>query len=200
MERNPSIRKVEDAQALKALAHPLRMDLLEAVTFNGSLTATEVAEIVGESPANCSWHLRQLAKYGFIEEVPGAHGRQRPWRRTGSGMQWDDTAEDPEVEEASRALTEVFVNREVGRIQQAMRRPQPAGWKESVIATQAITWLTADELDAVAQELTEILMRYRGRVDDPSERPASSRPVRLLALGAPDDQLQPSRPPGGPHA
>jgi len=200
MERDPSIRKIEDAQALKALAHPLRMDLLEAVTFNGALTATEVAEIVGESPANCSWHLRQLAKYGYLEEVPGARGRQRPWRRTSSGMQWDDTAEDPEVEEASRALTDVFVNREVGRIQEAMHRPQPAGWEEHAIAIQSITWLTADELDVLTDELTGVLMRHRGRIENPDERPASSRPVRLLALGAPDDRLQPSRPPGDPHA
>ncbi len=200
MKRDPSIRKIDDARTLKALAHPLRMDLLEAVTFNGPLTATEASEIVGESPANCSWHLRQLAKYGFLEEVPEARGRQRPWRRTSTGMQWDDAADDPEVEEASRALTDVFVNREVRLIQQAMRRPQPPGWVEPVIATQSISWLTAEEFEAVTADLTELLMRYRGRALDPSQRPPGSRPIRLLALGSPDDGLRPNHTTGDDHA
>ena len=200
MERDPSIRKIEDTQTLKALAHPLRMDLLEAVTFSGPLTATEASEIVGESPANCSWHLRQLAKCGFLEEVPDAKGRQRPWRRIAGGMQWDDDADDPEVEDASRALTEVFVNREVRLIQQAMRRSHPPGWAESLIATQSITWLTADEFEALSADLTEVLMRYRSRAFDPSQRPPDSRPIRLLALGAPDDGLQSSARTGEHHA
>lgn len=200
MERDPSIRKIEDTQTLKALAHPLRMDLLEAVTVNGPLTATEASEIVGESPANCSWHLRQLAKCGLLEEVPEVRGRQRPWRRTSSGMQWDDVADDPEVEEASRALTDVFVNREIQLIQHAMRRTQPPDWEESVLATQTITWLTAEEFEALSADLTEVLMRHRERAVDASQRPAHSRPVRLLALGAPDDRLQPTHPIGDHHA
>ena len=79
MERTPSKKVIKSVGELKALSHPLRLDLLEAVTIHRQLTATQAAEIVGESPANCSWHLRQLAKYGFLEEVPGTTGRQRPW-------------------------------------------------------------------------------------------------------------------------
>ena len=74
------MRKLRDAEELRVLAHPVRMRLLQALYERGSATATELAEMIGESPANCSWHLRQLAKYGFVEETGGGTGRNRPWR------------------------------------------------------------------------------------------------------------------------
>lgn len=190
MERDPSKRILSSVGELKALAHPLRMDLLEAVTVHRQLTATQAADIVGESPANCSWHLRQLAKYGYLEEVPGTTGRQRPWRRTSAGMQWLDTDPDPEVEAASRALTEVFIDREVERIKRARLRPQTGDWSDSAIATQSLAWLTAQELAALSEAITELVVSYSGRVSDPAQRPPGARPVRLLALAARDDSLQ----------
>src|SRR4030088_3589210 len=69
-----------DPRALRALAHPLRLRLLELLVLRGPMTATEAADLLGESPANCSFHLRTLAKYGYVEEAGGGRGRQRPWR------------------------------------------------------------------------------------------------------------------------
>ena len=74
-------REITDPKAMRALAHPLRLTLLEQLGRAGTLTATQAAEIVGESPANCSFHLRTLAKYGFVEEAATGQGRERPWRR-----------------------------------------------------------------------------------------------------------------------
>ena len=51
----------------------------------GAMTATELGERIGETPTTCSFHLRQLAKYGFVEEAGGGQGRSRPWRMTGIG-------------------------------------------------------------------------------------------------------------------
>ena len=62
---------------MRALAHPLRIELIEQLTFRGPLTATQCAALVGESPSSCSFHLRMLAKYGFVEEAAGGTGRQR---------------------------------------------------------------------------------------------------------------------------
>src|ERR1700683_4333725 len=67
-------------KAIRALAHPVRWALLEALGQAGTLTATQASEMLGESPANCAFHLRTLAKYGFIEEAGGGRGRERPWR------------------------------------------------------------------------------------------------------------------------
>lgn len=65
---------------MRALAHPTRLQIRELLDECGPLTATELAHRTGQSPANCSFHLRTLAKYGFIEEASGGRGRTRPWR------------------------------------------------------------------------------------------------------------------------
>src|SRR5918999_5562037 len=74
------VEPLEDPKALRALAHPVRLRVRELLREEGPMTATEVAERIGESPANCSFHLRTLAKYGFIEEAERGKGRNRPWR------------------------------------------------------------------------------------------------------------------------
>lgn len=71
---------MNDLLALRALTHPVRQRLLRALSRAGRATATQLAGQIGESPANCSWHLRQLARYGFVTEAGGGAGRQRPWR------------------------------------------------------------------------------------------------------------------------
>jgi hypothetical protein len=137
--------------------------------------------------------LRQLAKYGFIEEVPGATGRERPWRRAAAGLSWESSGE-PAFADASRTLTEIFIEREQRVLKEARLRSQPPGWEDSVMATNAITWLTAEELDRLAEEVMALFTRYRGRFEDPAKRPEGSRPVRLLALATPDDSLRPNEP------
>ncbi len=189
MTEHPGIPTVEDSRALRALAHPVRLDLLEALSVHGPLTATAAAELVGESPANCSWHLRQLAKYGFIEEAPGGQGRQRPWRRTSQGLSWSATDGDPATAAAARALTDVFVDREFRLVKGAMSVTQPTGWEEGVVAIQTLGWLTADEVRELDAALFAVMTRVRERVADPSRRPPGSRPVRMLALAVPDDRL-----------
>ena len=104
-ERTP---EVTDPKAMRALAHPVRIALLEALTVHGQLTATEAGEIVGESPANTSFHLRQLAKYGFVEEAEGGTGRRRPWKRKHLGMSFSEVHEDPETAAAARELSRAW--------------------------------------------------------------------------------------------
>src|SRR3954463_3917488 len=86
------LREVTDPMAMRALAHPVRLALIEALADAGTLTATEAGERVGESPANASFHLRQLAKYGFVEDA-GAQGRRRPWKLKQLGMRFTDVHE-----------------------------------------------------------------------------------------------------------
>src|SRR5690242_3347027 len=114
------IRDVRDPRVLRAVAHPLRLRLLEVIALRGPVTATELAEEVGESPANCSWHLRQLARYGFIVEAGGGHGRQRPWRLVPEGHRWGEGTETPELARAGDAAAEVIFDAEY----QALRRWQ----------------------------------------------------------------------------
>ena len=102
--RNEQPRQLTDPRVVRALAHPVRLALLEALVREGPLTATEAAELLSDSPGNMSWHLQTLAKYGYVEEAEGGVGRRRPWRRVAIGTMYDETAGDPELAMAAAAL------------------------------------------------------------------------------------------------
>ena len=89
----------------------MRWALLEALSQAGTLTATQASEMLGESPANCAFHLRTLAKYGFVEEAGGGRGRERPWRQTYDGMTWRTRQADPQASLAAEALDQVWMDR-----------------------------------------------------------------------------------------
>src|SRR3954465_10618303 len=112
-------REVSDPMAMRALAHPVRLALIEALADAGTLTATEAGERVGESPANTSFHLRQLAKYGFVEEAEGGTGRRRPGRLKHPAPRLSSVHDDPEAAGAARALTRVMRHRYMERAEQA---------------------------------------------------------------------------------
>jgi len=177
-------RRVDDAAALKALAHPLRISLLELLVLDGPMTASQAGEALGQTPANCSWHLRKLAEHGFVEEVPGVSGRSRPWRAVAEGLSWEDAAEsgDPETSAAGQALTDVFMGREVDRLRaaRAASAAEPDEWREVTSVHQAQTWLTADEARELSSALLDLFMSYADRVTDRALRPDGSRLVSLV--------------------
>src|SRR5688572_22451978 len=96
--------QLTDPRALRAYAHPIRMTLLGLLRLEGPKTATEAAAATGESVASCSFHLRQLAKYGLVEEVEGVRGRSKPWRATATYTSWQSDSDDPAVAAAATAL------------------------------------------------------------------------------------------------
>jgi DNA-binding transcriptional ArsR family regulator len=80
-----------DARSLRGLAHPLRMQLLDALRFGGPATASQLADKLGESSGATSYHLRQLATYGFVVDAPErGKGRERWWKAAHDGMRFDD--------------------------------------------------------------------------------------------------------------
>src|ERR1700678_370206 len=104
-----------DPLAMRALAHPVRVALIELLAVLDTVTATQASELVGESPANCAFHLRTLAKYGFVEEAGGGRGRERPWRQTYDGMSWRTRQENAEASHAGEALDQVWMDRVLAR-------------------------------------------------------------------------------------
>lgn len=182
------VREVSDAQTLRALTHPTRVALIEALVLHGAMTATEAAEHVGESPSSCSFHLRQLARYGFVDEAGGGRGRQRPWQITSYGMSWSSVHDDPETELAADALVRLISGRQRERHETWLRtrRHYPKRWREAAMDSENILWMTADELQALSKKLTdELLGLYRERLTDPSQRPEGALPVEVLLLGYP---------------
>jgi predicted ArsR family transcriptional regulator len=172
---------------MRALAHPVRIALLEALAREGPLTATEAAELVDESPANCSFHLRTLAKYGFVEEADGGTGRNRPWRRVSIGNNFSIVQADAETVVAARALEAVFLDRSFERLRRwsATMGGYPTEWQEAAFTSDVLTYLTADELDQLGRRLWEVVKPYRDRSIDRAERPADAMPVSIAFFGHP---------------
>lgn len=186
-------REVRDVNALRALAHPLRLRLIELLGVHGPATATELAERVGHSPANCSWHLRQLAAGGFIEEAEGGTGRQRVWKFVPTGHTYGYSDDDPDLTEAATIASAIQLEHEVGEFRQwrAAKDSEPAEWRDAAFVSQSIVWLTAAELDDLNDEIKKVYLRHIQRHFEAETRPADSRPVRLVAWGVPAKNLEP---------
>ena len=182
----PRQRRLHDPRELQALAHPLRMAIVELLVISGPLTATELAERLDETPANCSWHLRKLAQFGFVEEAEGGTGRQRPWQVPVLGYQWDEAADTaPAERRAARALSELNTARMVDRMHEAGDRvpEESEEWRKAQSSGQALVWVTPAELHELNEELTAVLTRHLDRFADPSRRPAGARLCELVAWG-----------------
>ncbi|WP_310963859.1 helix-turn-helix domain-containing protein [Nocardioides terrisoli] len=180
-------RTLTDPRALRALAHPVRIAIIEQLTVHGALTASQVSERIEESPANCSWHLRKLAEHGFVEEAHGGTGRQRPWQVSHLGVSWNDFDGPAELAVAGEALSQVLVAREVDRLYDARRRlrDDAADWQQSADVTQSAAWLTAAELRELNDAVRTLLMEKTDRFEDASKRPAGSRLCALVSWGVP---------------
>jgi DNA-binding transcriptional ArsR family regulator len=187
--RPPESREFTDARAFRALAHPVRVALIEALA-EGPQTATEAGERTGETPTTCSFHLRQLAKYGFVEETGGGRGRARPWRLTSFGMSFAPASGDAAAVAASDTALRMFRQRQLARYEawRATRGAYPAGWRDGAADAQYTFHLTADELRQMNAEVHEVLVRWwrlEGRAQDPSRRPPGSAPVEALWFNYP---------------
>jgi DNA-binding transcriptional ArsR family regulator len=185
-EQRPELRKLTDAQTLRALAHPVRIALYEELAYGGAMTATELGKRIGETPTTCSFHLRQLAKYGFVEEAGGGKGRARPWRLTSLG--WNiPAAHDPETRIAGDAVLRLSRERAFTRYQrwQETKAAHPHEWQEAANDSDYVTYVTAEELKQVNQELHAVLGRFWDRLADPAKRPQGALAVETLLLSYP---------------
>ena len=177
---------ITDTRAMRALAHPLRVALLEAIGRDGEITATRAAELLGESPGNMSWHLQTLAKYGFVEETGKGRGRSRPWRATSETRAFETGFNDPETAAAGEALERTFLERTFNQMREwwSQRLTYPEKWRRAAFVTDSIRYLTDAELTAIMNEFSAIYDRYLER-QDPDKRPPGALPVRLHAHAHP---------------
>jgi hypothetical protein len=172
---------------MRALAHPLRLTLFELVMREGTLTSTAASELTGESTGSCSFHLRQLAKYGFIEEAPGGKGRERPWRVAGISLDWSNVQEDAVTAAAAAALSELMLERRLRDLFAYLRSRanESAEWREAALSMGNLLYLRPDELRRLNQRIIELIVPYGERTRDPSKRPTEARAVQLFAYGFP---------------
>lgn len=175
---------------MRALAHPLRMRILELLAQAPS-TATLLAKELGESTGSTSYHLRALAKAGVIEEdTERGTGRERWWRRRAPGyLEIPTGAEDPE----GRALEVVMWTDMADRDDEALHRfferlPEiDSDWRRAATIANWNAWLTVDEVIGLTEHLTEIVVRYRDEAA--RSRPGARRIfVSFRALPWVDDE------------
>jgi DNA-binding transcriptional ArsR family regulator len=182
-------RKLTDARAMRALAHPVRIALLEALAHAGTLTATQASELIGESPANCAFHLRTLAKYGYVVEAGGGKGRERPWRRAHVELHITTEQEDPGAALAAEELGQFWLDTTLGRARSMLtgRHAWPEEWRHTGLLGESeyIAYMTPDEAREFAAEVEQLYRRFEDRMDHPDRRPDGAMPIEMLLLNYP---------------
>ena len=173
--------RVSDPQRIRALSHPLRLELME-VLRDGPATCTECAALTGASVASCSFHLRMLAKYGWVRPAD-RRGREKPWRLTTLGHDIRPNDEDPDSVRAVRATAELYLEHEAEQVRAwlAAATQESADWNQASTLCGLDFWATADEMADLSREVQSLADRFDARRTDPSLRPAGARPVRLFA-------------------
>lgn len=179
MARTERRMEVTDGAVLAAMAHPLRVALLYQLNALGSRTASQCAQALGETPANCSYHLRQLAKVGLVTRDEAGNGRERPWRSVYTGLDLHPPVDhpDPEVVTAARATRAALANAEIEEharlARQYLRLEQraPTEWRGAGSMASYSLRLTADELAGLVQTLDAAIRPYIGltRADPPED-------------------------------
>jgi DNA-binding transcriptional ArsR family regulator len=184
---------VTDPQAMRALAHPVRLAVLSYLQRNGPATATQLAPNVGATPSVTSWHLRHLAGFGLVvdaaaDEVPGDR-RQRWWKAAARGFSFE-IGEDPESQAAGRVLADQLyatARQQVDRwLGETEPRLEPVWRRISGISNTTIM-LTADELEDLELRIDEAIARYVRRPE--SDAPAGAHRVRILRHYLPEADL-----------
>jgi predicted ArsR family transcriptional regulator len=186
----PRVLELSDPLALRALAHPLRMTLVGLLRTKGPLTATQAAALVGQSTGSTSFHLRQLAKYGLVEEAGGGQGRQKPWRATAQFTSWPSAAAAPEAAVAIAAMNSSAAQVYTNLLAQWLRTSadEPAEWQEAAGTGDTLVYATADELVEFAKGVEVLLAGLHERTHNPALRPPGARAIDIITMALPYDQ------------
>lgn len=173
-------------EGLKAYAHPLRMAILRYLREHGRATSTTLAEALGESTGQTSYHLRQLAKHQLVEDVPGVgSGRERWWRARGAGVDLSTMLTDPDTAKAADILLADLVrerNEVLGRWIGSLSRLSA----DDLVAQRSLhssttLLLTPEELLELSNALGEVVESFSDRFQSRFDEGAPERAVRIRA-------------------
>jgi DNA-binding transcriptional ArsR family regulator len=174
--------------AMRALAHPLRLNLLRELSLHGPATATQLAQRVGVSVPSAGYHLQQLAKYGFIEDAERPErGRDRPWRARARGLRWSaGTDRSPDFVAASRLLREQFTAEALSALNsywQSEDNHSPQ-WREAAFLLGDTAYMDPHDVQEFNEQLRALIARFRDR--PAHKQPPGALPVRLFGFGVPE--------------
>lgn len=185
---DPEHDTILDARSLRGMAHPLRPQILGLLRGDGPSTATRIAERLGLSSAATSYHLRQLATYGFIEEDAGRGKTRERWWKAKHQRTWFDPrlvvqrgdSDDPDAGETN-VLADDYLHYAADIYAQKINRwidqrhTLPEEWLDASTMSDTMLRLTAAETEQLQQEMKQLVDRYRKASSE--ERPGGSRLV-----------------------
>ena len=178
-----------DPRSLRALAHPLRLQLLGLLRADGPATASQLAARTGQSSGATSYHLRQLAEYGFVVDAEDrGNARDRWWRAAHRSTEFDFDFESDSVDEESRALGEQYLRVVADAYSRRLDAAISAfptitedlgrGWEHGFTLSDQRLRLTSSEAESLVAELLEVVRRYRpDRPENRASVPEGSKPV-----------------------
>lgn len=178
-----------DPRGLRAVAHPVRLDLLELLQRDGPLTASRCAEQLGLSAKVCSYHLHLLGKYGLIEETGDGKGRARPWRVGARGISYVHRAsESAGTARTADEFARTMLSRDVRRVEEFIqrRRDLPKTWRNVSTMSSNPLRLNARQLRDFGRELIAVLDKYRGLQD------TGARPIHVAMYAVPTEFDKPT--------
>jgi DNA-binding transcriptional ArsR family regulator len=182
--------EITDPQAMRALAHPVRLAALSYLQGHSPATATQLSEHVGASPSVTSWHLRHLAGFGLVQDGPppsGSDKRQRWWYATSHGFRYE-MPDTPEGAEAARLLRTEMMNQALEAAQQWLVETEPdldPAWSRLAGSANTTLVVTTAEAEAIEAAIEQLLAPYVQR-RDAGDIPAGARAVRYLRISLPE--------------
>ena len=187
MTETPTSLEIADLEALRALAHPRRQRMLQHLGLNGPATSATLARALGLNTGATSYHLRELAKFGFVEEVPGqGTGRERWWRAPVRDLRIPPRSRQSEQMRA--VVDELAVADLADDFEQFLafqaRRDDLGDWADAFASSRGSIRLTLDELRDFFEEYIRLLNRYK-RPDAATPLGARTVLTRFFAFPAP---------------
>ncbi|WP_406517141.1 helix-turn-helix domain-containing protein [Streptomyces sp. NBC_00134] len=155
--------------------HPVRIALLDLLAEAGTVTSTEAATRLGHSSGLCSFHLRQLARYGLIEEAPPTDGRARPWQLRWESDHLTDQAGAVEFTAPAHNREDATYRHRLARLEQA-----PAAWRHDE-SFSAVLCLSPEEVSRLASSIRQLMTDFQARHDATTTRPADTVAVAAVA-------------------
>jgi DNA-binding transcriptional ArsR family regulator len=180
--------RFDNPRSIRALAHPARLAIIDALAAGEELTATQCAELTGLSPSATAYHLKLLERYGVAEAAPPRPDRrERPWRAAERRIQVDVDTSTPARASAAAAVAAAHIDttRAIAVEFTAAGHDEPEEWRDAALHNSDL-WLTAEEFQRLAKELQAVLEPYRGRT-----RPPAARRVRVMNVVVPHRRAHP---------
>ncbi|MBI2757004.1 MAG: winged helix-turn-helix transcriptional regulator [Chloroflexi bacterium] len=157
------------------------MAILDFLRTVGAATATQCAEAVGESPSACSYHLRTLAKWGFVAEAEGDDRRERPWRNVSRRFAWSsESATTPDQLSAGRAILDATLARDDRIVATFLDHEErvDTAWRETAAFYGTSLYMTPDEVRGLCEQVQRLIEPYTR--DQPEQRPDGAGSVRVV--------------------